>query len=213
LSKTFLDYQKLFNQSLVKRDVLLKRQKEYNNKLNILKLRLDKIEQAQLFLQLTAKEIQENIKFHIEDIVQLAIDSCFPDKYRFELEFVLKRNKTEANLNFYENNRVIDPMTAAGGGLVNIACFAVLIAGWSLSRNSPVIMLDEPFKDLSDDLQYKAMEILKELSDKLGFQIILFTHKREVIMDISNEIADKIFEVELRKDGEYSKSVVYVRKG
>lgn len=206
MNLTFKKYKSLYEQSIGKRNILIKKQKDNNKKINNLKLRIDKIEKAQLFLQLTAKEIQNNIRFHIEDIVQKVIDVCFPDKYKFKLEFVLKRNKTEGNLNFYENDRIIDPMSASGGGLVNIACFAMRIALWSISRTNPVILLDEPFGNLSEDLQPKAGEILKELSDKLGIQIIMITHNRNTMI----EIADRIFEVKLKKDGKWNKSIIKI---
>lgn len=204
----FLNYQKLYEQSIGKKNTLLERQKKNNEKINDLKSRTEKIEKAQLFLQVTAREIQNSIRYHIEDIVQMVIDSCFPDKYKFELEFVLKRNKTEANLNFYENGRIIDPMNAAGGGLINIACFAIRIAAWSLSRTNSIILLDEPFNNLSEDLQPKAGEILKELSEKLGFQIIMITHNKETMIDV----ADRVFEIKLRKEGDWYKSFVSIRK-
>jgi DNA repair exonuclease SbcCD ATPase subunit len=66
--------------------------------------------------------------------------------------------------------------------------------------------LDEPFKNLSKDLQSKAGEILKLLSQKLGIQIIMITHEQELM-----EIADKTFEIQKVKDGEWEKSVVVVR--
>lgn len=200
-------YKTLYEQSIGKRNILLKRIKDDNEKINSLKLRIDKTEKAQLFLQIAAKEVQSNIKYHIEDMVQLPIDSCFPDKYKFQLDFIPKRNKTEANLNFFENNRIIDPMSASGGGLVNVACFAIRIAAWSLSKTNPIILLDEPFANLSENLQFKAGEILRELSEKLGFQIILITHNKNSMM----EIADKVFEVKLKKDGKWDKSIVSVK--
>ena len=202
-------YQKLFERSLGKRDVLLKNKKRYNKEIKELQIRIDKIIKAQSFLQTVAQNIQGNIKYHIEDIVQLAIDACFPNKYKFKLEFVLKRNKTEANLNFYENDRVINPMGASGGGLVNLACFAIRIAAWSLSRTKPIILLDEPFSNLSDDLQPKAGEILKELSTKLGFQIIMITHRQQTMI----EAADRVFEVKLKEYREWEESIILIRKG
>jgi DNA repair exonuclease SbcCD ATPase subunit len=202
-------YQKLYERSAGQKGILIKRKKEDENNVKKFKLRIDKTIKAQQFLQVIAQKIQSSIKYHIEDIVQLAIDSCFPGKYKFQLEFVLKRNKTEANLNFYENNRMVNPMKASGGGLVNLACFAIRIAAWSLNRTNPIILLDEPFANLSDDLQPKAGEILKELSDKLGFQIIMVTHNRDTMM----EIADKVFEVKLKKYKEWNESIILIRKG
>lgn len=189
------EYKNLYQQAIGKQNSLLKRKEDNETEINDLTNRIEDIEKAQVFIQLIAKEVQEQVRFHIEDIVQLAIDSCFPNKYEFKMEFDIKRNKTEASLNFYENGNKLDPMTASGGGLVNLSCFAMRIAAWSLSRTNPIILMDEPFSNLSVDLQPKAGEILKELSEKLGFQIIIVTHNRDSMV----EIADKVFEVNMQK--------------
>ena len=66
-----------------------------------------------------------------------------------------------------------------------------------------MIILDEPFRFISRDLQARAGEILKMLSQKLGLQILMVTHIGEMI-----DIADKVFEVKKNLDG---RSVVKVR--
>lgn len=203
------EYKELYQQAVGKQKSLQKRRKENKDEIKSLKKRIENIELAQVFIQTTAKEIQEGIRFHVCDVVQMAIDSCFPNKYEFRMEFDIKRNKTEASLNFYEKGNKVDPMNASGGGLVNLACFAIRIAAWSLSRTNPIILLDEPFANLSVDLQPMAGQILKELSEKLGFQIILVTHNRDSMC----EIADKVFMVKMNKteDG-WMKSFVEVKE-
>ena len=69
------------------------------------------------------------------------------------------------------------------------------------TRNT--IILDEPFKHLSDDLQPLGSEVLKQLSDKLKIQFIIVTHRKEI-----TGVADKIFEVSRRIEGEYKISEV-----
>ena len=53
--------------------------------------RQEAIEKAQLLLQVAAQETQGAFKVHLEDIVQTALDTCFPGKYTFCIEFILKR--------------------------------------------------------------------------------------------------------------------------
>ena len=98
-------------------------------------LRLISIEEAQTFIQVVAKETQEQLRYHIEDIVQLALDAVFPGEYDFRVVFEIKRGKTEARLCFLRNNIEIDPLTSAGGGVSELipnvanpisACFARL---------------------------------------------------------------------------------------
>ena len=157
-------------------------------------LRQKAIEEIQTLIQVTAKETQEKLRYHIQDIVNTALDTCFPGKYDFVVDFQIKRGRTEAELYLLEEGDKVDPMDSTGGGVVDIASFALRLSAWSLSKTDNVIVLDEPFKWLSADLRPLAGEILKTLSEKLKIQILMVTHD-EVMIDVS----DRIFEVSQRK--------------
>lgn len=177
------------------------------NKLQVLNNRIRLLEQAQAFLQKIAQDTQSQLKFQIEDIVNLALETCFPNEYVFQLQFTIARGKTDAELVFLsqKTNRPIDPMNASGGGVVDLTSFALRIASYALEQGiDNVIILDEPFRFISRDLQVRAGEILKTLSEKLGLQILMVTHIGEMI-----DIADKVFEVKKNSDG---RSIVKVRK-
>ena len=166
------------------------------------------MEQAQAFLQKVAQDTQSQLKFQIEDIVNLALETCFPNEYEFQLQFNIARGKTDAELVFLsqKTGRPIDPMNASGGGVVDLTAFALRIASYALEQGvDNVIILDEPFRFISRDLQARAGEILKSLSTKLGLQIIFVTHVPEFV-----DISDKVFEVKKDKDG---KSRVKILKG
>lgn len=177
------------------------------NKLQVLNNRIKLLEQAQAFLQKIAQDTQSQLKFQIEDIVNLALETCFPNEYVFQLQFTIARGKTDAELVFLsqKTNRPIDPMNASGGGVVDLTSFALRIASYALEQGvDNVIILDEPFRFISRDLQVRAGEILKTLSEKLGLQILMVTHIGEMI-----DIADKVFEIKKNSDG---RSIVRVRK-
>ena len=161
--------------------------------------KLQHFEKAQAFLQKVAQDTQEQLKIHVEDIVQLALDAIFPDKYQFEIQFNIAYGKTTAELVFVsrQSGHIVDPMIASGGGVVDVCSFALRLACWTLSRGvDKVIILDEPFRFLSRNLQERAGTLLKELSLKLGIQIILTTH-----LDALIDAADKIINVRLDKHG------------
>lgn len=161
--------------------------------------RMKRFEEAQTFLQKVAQETQEHLKFKIEDIVNLALETCFPNEYTFQLNFNIARGKTEAELVFLSQstNRPVDPMNASGGGVVDIACFALRIASYVLEQGiDNVIVLDEPMKFVSKDLLESAGQILKTLSNKLNLQIIMVTHENKFI-----DVADKVFEVKKDSNG------------
>jgi len=168
------------------------KEKQLNHDLKLL-------EDAQVFLQKIAQETQEHLRFQIEDIVNLALETCFPGEYVFQIKFEISRGKTEAELVFLDQKtkRQIDPMNASGGGVVDLTTFALRIACYALERGTDnVIVLDEPFRFLSRDLQQRAGEILKTLSERMNLQIIMVSHIGEII-----DVADKVFEVKKNENG------------
>lgn len=171
----------------------------YTQKENQLNHDLKLLEDAQVFLQKIAQETQEHLRFQIEDIVNLALETCFPGEYIFQIKFEISRGKTEAELVFLDQKtkRQIDPMNASGGGVVDLTTFALRIACYALERGADnVIVLDEPFRFLSRDLQQRAGEILKTLSERMNLQIIMVSHIGEII-----DVADKVFEVKKNENG------------
>jgi ABC-type lipoprotein export system ATPase subunit len=58
----------------------------------------------------------------------------------------------------------------------------------------PVIILDEPLRFLSVDLQERASIMIKEISKKLGLQFIIITHEQTLA-----SYADRVFETRIRK--------------
>ena len=171
----------------------------YTAKKEQLEQRQKLLEQSQAFLQKVAQETQEHLRFQVEDIVNLALETCFPGEYTFQILFNISRGKTDAELVFLDQKtqRQVDPMNASGGGVVDLTCFALRIACYALEKGTDhVIVLDEPFRFLSRDLQERAGEILKTLSERMQLQIIMVSHIGEII-----DVADKVFEVKKNEEG------------
>ena len=158
------------------------------------------LEKAQAFIQLVAKRTQEQLKYHVTDVVQLALDSLFPNEYTFTLEFNIKYGKTVAELVFTKEGYPIDILKAAGGGVVDIASLALRIAVWSLSRTDNVLILDEPVARIQPAaLQAIAWEVIKELSYRLKLQFIIISNSSNNGEAI-HLVADKEFIVKKGKE-------------
>lgn len=151
--------------------------------------------------QKVAVQTQEQIRYNIEDIVNLALDTVFPNRYVFKLMFETKRNRTEARPVLYDGEHEIDPLDSTGGGLSDTLAFALRIALLIISKNRKVLILDEAVGAVSKGYRPKMYEIMKRLSTDLGIQIIAVTHDENMV-----EIADTVYTV--KKEGK----VTYVGK-
>ena len=137
-------------------------------------------EQARAIIQLVAQETQQQLEFHISELVTLALAGVFERPYEFKVEFTQRRNRTECDMYFIRNGQRVDPTIASGGGPLNIASFALQTSIWSLKKTRPVLFLDEPFRFLSRGLQDKAVTILKQISEKLNLQMLMITHSPDL---------------------------------
>lgn len=164
-------------------------------RVNTLTSRVDAADKARVIIQEVAKITQQELEFHISELVSLALSAVFDDPYKFKVDFVIKRERTEAELYFERDGERVHPMTASGGGAVDVAANALRFALWSLKspRTRNTIILDEPYRFLSKDAQPRAAAMLKEISRKLGIQVIMVSHNPDLI-----EAADKAFEVTMR---------------
>lgn len=153
-------------------------------------------EKAREIIREVGLQTQQQLQFHISDVTSLALESVFNDPYQLKVDFVQRRNKTECDLLFVKADSELDPLTASGGGAVDVAAFALRIASWSMAhpRTRATIILDEPLRFLSVDNQEKASRMIKELSQRLGLQFIIVTHE-----SVLASYADKVFEVSIKK--------------
>lgn len=162
-------------------------------------------EQAREVIQKVGLETQQQLEYQISEITSLALEAVFDNPYKLIVQFVQRRNKTECDLFFERKDSRIDPLSASGGGAVDVAAFALRIASWSMqnpkSRN--VIALDEPFKHLRGEKEnQRVLEMIKEISTKLNLQIIMigddkvkFDQLPKITLD---KYVDKLFKTSIK---------------
>lgn len=191
MNNSLKNIQEKIHRAAGKREEIKATLEKRQTELGILNTNKPILEDAQALIQETARETQEQLKYHLEDIIQMGLEICFPEEYTAYVEFESKRGKTECDIYLRnEAGKRIDPVEDSGGGLVDIVSLALRMACWVISSSAPVIFFDEPFKWVDISLRPLAGELLKTISEKLNIQILMVTHDEEM-----RAIANKIFEI------------------
>jgi DNA repair exonuclease SbcCD ATPase subunit len=140
------------------------------------------LDEAISILQAVGKEVQAIVHKRLADVVSRCLAAVFDDPYQIDIEFSAKRNRTEASITFVRDGQAVNPMTASGGGVVDVAAFALRIAAICLQYPAPrrLVVLDEPFRFLSEQYREAGRQILESLADEMDCQFILVTHIKEL---------------------------------
>lgn len=138
--------------------------------------------EAQKIIQSAAQATQESVHQRISKIVSEALQVVFDEPYEFKIEFVQKRGKTEAQLRFLREGTNFDPEDEIGGGVVDLAAFALRVAAMILKRPTlnRLLILDEPFKFVSAKYVPMVRQLLEHLSSKLEVQFVIVTHNEDL---------------------------------
>lgn len=136
-------------------------------------------QEAQQLAQHVAQHIQAQAHRRIATVVSKCLSSVFgEDAYEFQIKFEKKRGKTEAKLIFVRDGKEFHPLRSSGGGVVDVASFALRLACLVLSKPQArkLLILDEPMKHLSSDYRPKIGHMLETIAEDMGVQIVMVTH-------------------------------------
>lgn len=162
-----------------------------NNKamINKLSLTVDDLIEARNIIAEAARITQLQFKTMVEQLTTSAIQSVFEDDdYKFIVEFTVQNNRPQINLMVQQGDKEpYIPKDEQGGGMMDIISFALRVIMWSLqtNRSRNTLIFDEPFR-WTGNLTEQAAVMMKEISKKLGLQIIMVTHDERLM-----GIADK----------------------
>ena len=174
------------------KDFKVKYLEQEKNKLINLNQELKWATEARIIIQQVALKTQQKLEQRFNQLITNALQIVFPDdNLEFKLTIVRRRNKTECDIDWYENGRLDGTV---GGGVKDVSAFAARIAFWSLNKKArPIFFSDEPMKYLhSESYQENFSEMVKMLSTKLGLQHI-------IVSDQPGLYGDKKFIVEKGK--------------
>jgi len=162
---------------------------------------LENLRNARWVITEVVKSTQLQFKNYVETLVTKCISSIFDRDFEFVLDYEIKANKTYIQPLIKEgDNELQIPKEDMGVSILNMLSFALRVVLWSLERprSRAVFILDEPMRDMGKGKELdRAGDVLRELSQRLKFQLIIITHESQL-----GRIADRVFEI--GHNGEHS---------
>lgn len=145
--------------------------------------------QAQSALAEVVRDTQAEFLGTLSELVTSCLQSVFEKDIMFHVELVEQSGKMLVDMWLERDGKRQDPMTANGGGVVDVIAFALRVSCLLLVRHrvDPVILLDEPFRFVSKDLQGRIGQMIVDLSERLGVQFVIVTHESELVEALSED--------------------------
>lgn len=158
------------------------RYRQTNESLEQTQGELQDTKDAQAIAQEVAQQVQEEAHRKIADVVSRSLEAVFDEPYTFKIKFEQKRGRTEASLVFVRGDLEVDPMTASGGGVVDLAAFALRLSCLLLAKPPlrRLLVLDEPFRFISAEFRPRVRALLLKLAEEMGVQVVMVTHQEEM---------------------------------
>jgi DNA repair exonuclease SbcCD ATPase subunit len=155
---------------------------EERGALEQLEARVQAVLEAQELAQQVAQQVQQQAHDQIASVVSQCLEAVFDEPYTFKIHFDRKRGRTEARLVFERDGLEVDPLTAAGGGVVDVAAFALRLSCLMLAQPPlrKLLALDEPFRFVSAEYLPRVRQLLEKLAEDTGVQFVIITHIEEL---------------------------------
>jgi len=188
-----VNYRERLIQDKAKRDLLIQQKREKSQRIDQLTTDIEELKEARNIINAAQMMSQVTVSEFIEEVVTLALQSVLGPQYGFKVEYELKRGKSEASLYIVKNGELLQAEDDCGGAVADVASLGLRASCWALSdpKPAPVLLVDEPgrFLHLGERMQ-KFGELLRQLNEMLGLQIIMITHEPTLV-----ETADKAFSI------------------
>lgn len=145
------------------------------------------------FIESAANHERSLIKDKVETVITDALKEIYGVEYSIIFDYTMKRNKTSVDIYLVKKTPlgdIIRKQDGFGGGVSDIISLPLkLLVLMALQKNAKVLIADEPGKHMDERVEQFAL-FLKNVSEKLGIQIIILTHFQSM-----TEFSDNVFEV------------------
>lgn len=166
----------------VKKELLESRKQE----LKEIEGKLASLKRVASIFKKSAVSSQSYLSEYLTALVSDSIKVVFPDRNLvFKVEFSTNRD-TQCNVSLEEDGKKLSLFDSEGYGVLDIISIVLRAAYIILDKSEKIMLLDEPFRNLSVDRHEAASKMLYDLSHRLKLQIIINTHLIGI-----EDIADK----------------------
>ncbi len=134
--------------------------------------------EAKDVLQTVGQEVQQQAHAKIAGVVTHCLQAVFGRQFRFEIRFERKAGRTQAALVLLKKDVEVDPMFGSGGGVVDVAAFALRVACLCMTKPPlrKLLVVDEPFRNIHGEAnRLRAKELIESTASELGVQIVMCT--------------------------------------
>jgi len=192
-----IKYKDFLSDIKASKKVLEKDQKKILSNIQELESKIQDLSEAREIVSVAAVIAQDATKEIFEELITQSLQVIFGEEYSFELESRVFRNQPEMEMFVVENGVRYSPKDEKGGSIVDVISFASRIVSLAIQSSEKniqkVILLDEPFRCLRKETLIYLAQLMKDISDELGIQIIYITHEKELAEASDREGLDRSF--------------------
>ena len=163
-------------------------------------LNIEVLEESIIVLQKLSERQREMAKIRLEELATEALRYSMGGEYSVIIDLDNIRKRPQASLYIckkaYEDREEIDeedledPLSDNGGGIVDVVSTAIELV--VMQAQTPIIegplILDEPFKMLSEEYVPMMSDFLKKISKDFNRQIIMVTHDKYLAQSAKSKI-------------------------
>jgi len=152
-------------------------------------------QEALQFLEDVANARRGEMKSKIEIVITEALQLIYGPSYRMELTYSIKNNRSWMDVEVVKrtpHGEIRRTMDGFGGGVsdtISVPLRLLVLIG--SKQTDKVAVLDEAYKHVDLERIEAVADFLKEVSEKLGLQTLLFSHHEAM-----ESRADRVFELQ-----------------
>ena len=111
------------------------------------------------------------------------LSAVFGEDIQVVIDSVIKRGVANLDMHLVTEGLETDIMGSKGGSVVNV--FSTLLRFLFTLSNTPelrrILVLDEPFTHVSAEYRPALCDMLREMANRLGFQLLFSSHEEELV--------------------------------